>query len=173
MRESNSYTGSSSTPLQSPRRGTGKSCYLAYPRKLISHCISKCRKPRTQNLFRWICIYGWCFSAGITLYGSLCAHKYVALLNCCNTARHTDIGCMECTIIYVETIILWTVGLARVFIRGHTTVAALTLHGRADVVGFSYMGWNIVYLQVERTKERVRSRRAYARGRYILYYIYI
>jgi len=33
--------------------------------------------------------------------------------------------------------------------------------------GFSYMGWNIVYLQVERTKERVQSRRAYAHGRYI------
>jgi len=25
--------------------------------------------------------------------------------------------------------------IARVFIRGHTTVAALTLHDRADVVG--------------------------------------
>lgn len=30
-----------------------------YPRKLISHFISKCRKPRIQNLFRCIDLYLW------------------------------------------------------------------------------------------------------------------
>lgn len=38
-------------------RFTGNRKIMLSPRKLISHYISKCRKPRS-NLFRWICIYG-------------------------------------------------------------------------------------------------------------------
>lgn len=49
----------------------------------------------------------------------------------------TSVIYIECIIKYVETILLWTVGLACVFIREHTTAAAaaLALHDRADVVG--------------------------------------
>lgn len=66
----------------------------------------------------------------------------------------TSVIYIERIIIYVE-ITLWTMGLARVFIRGHITVPALTAWS-SGCRGLSYMGWNIVYLQVER-KERKSS----------------
>jgi len=94
------------------------------------------------------------FLAWITLYGSLYAHKYVALLNCCNTARHTDIGCIYRVYNNICVDVLWTVGLARVFIRGHTTVATLTLHDRADVVGLVIRDEILyIYKLSERKKE--------------------
>jgi len=57
----------------------------------------------------------------------------------------------------VETILLWTVGLARVFIRGHTIAAAavaLALHDRADVVGLVIQDEILyIYKLSERKKE--------------------
>jgi len=80
----------------------------------------------------------------------------------------TSVIYIECIIMYVE-IILWTVGLARVFYKRAHHRRRIDSAWSSGCRGFSYMGWNIVYLQVERTKERVQSRRAYMHMDVIIY----